>query len=452
MQRELFEEMSVPKAYLKLAVPVVFAMVLGVVYNMVDAWFISLTGDPNLVAGVSICSPVFVLSVALGDIFGLGGGSLMSRLLGEKKDEEAGIVSAFCMCAAFVIGLVFMALMLVFHNPVLGLLGANEASMTHAYAYFMWIAAGMPFIVFTLVPNNLLRTEGLSSWGMWAAIAGTVANIILDPILIFTLHMGAGGAALATSLSNVLSCVMYLLIIRKKCHVISLDFSRAFQIAGNVKEILRIGIPASVTNIMFSLSMLLTNRALVSFGNEQVAAMGIAMRINMISQMTLIGFAFGAQPLFGYNYGSRNRERFKSTLRFAYGLEFGLGCLFALILYFFAPLFMRGFIADETVITSGTQMLRVMQISSVLVGFSLVATCVCQAVGHAKGALILSLCRQGILFFIAITVLPRCFGFTGILVSQPASDLLTGCLAFVIIAGILKKMQNSPTTESVSGV
>ncbi len=439
--RELFENTSVPKAYLKLATPVVLAMILSVVYNMVDAWFISLTGDPDLVAGVSLCSPVFVLSIAIGDIFGLGGGSLMSRLLGEKRDDEAGIVSVFCMCASFVIGLIFMATMLLFRGPILLLLGANAASMPHASAYFTRIAIGTPFIIFSMIPNNQLRTEGLSALGMWGAIAGTVANIVLDPIFIFKLGMGAGGAALATSISNVLSCSLYILIIRKKCRVMTLDIRKVRLIGDRVKEILRIGLPASVTNIMYSLSMLLTNRALEPFGNGRIAAMGIAMRINMISQMTLIGFAFGGQPLIGYNYGSRNRERFKSSLRFAYLLEIGLGIFFALTLYLTAPVLMESFMKDEEVVGSGIMMLRFMQISAILVGFSLVATCVCQAVGHAKGALLLSLSRQGILFLIAILVLPACMGFSGILLAQPVADFFTGLLSFGIIYGIIKNFK-----------
>ncbi len=437
MQRELFESMSVPKAYLKLAVPVVLAMILSVVYNMVDAWFISLTGDADLVAGVSVCAPVFVLSIAIGDIWGLGGSSLMSRLLGEKKDREAGNVSAFCMGAAVASGLLFMALMLIFHEPILHLLGANEASYPHALSYFTWIAIGTPFIIFTMIPNNQLRTEGLASWGMWAAIAGTVANIALDPVFIFALGLGAGGAALATTLSNLLSCLLYVLVIWKKCHVISLNITRAFRTGRHVKEILRIGIPASVTNLANSLSMMLTNRALVPYGNVQIAAMGIAMRINMISQMTLIGFAFGGQPLFGYTYGSRNRERFQKTLRFAYLLEAGLGIVFAVILYSLAPLLLQSFINDVKVIEAGTAMLRFMQISAILVGFSLVTTCVCQAVGNALGALTLSLSRQGVLFLIAIILLPMCFGFTGILLAQPAADLLTGIISILIIGRIL---------------
>ena len=450
MQRELFEKMPVPRAYLKLSVPVVLAMVLNVVYNMVDTWFISMTGDANLVAGVSICGPIFVLSVAIGDIWGLGGSSLISRLLGKKQDGEAGEVSSFCLYAAFGTGLVFMAAMLLFRDPVLHLLGANDASMPHATSYYSWIALGTPFIILSMIPNNELRTEGLATLGMWAAIAGTVANLILDPLLIFTLKMGAGGAALATSLSNVLSCALYVLIIRKKCRVVTVEFRKAGKGGRNIGEILRIGIPASVTNITFSLSMMITNRALEPYGNENIAAMGIAMKINMICLMTLIGFAFGGQPLFGYCYGSRDYPRFRKTLRFAFLLEFGLGAGFAAVLFFAAPFLIRLFLEDSKVIASGTEMLRYMQISSLLVGVPLVSTCVCQAVGHASGALILSLSRQGVLFLAAITLLSSWLGFTGILLAQPATDLQTGILASVIIFGILRKTnQETPAGQAL---
>ncbi len=434
-----------PQAYLKLSVPVVLAMVLSVVYNMVDTWFISLTGDPNLVAGVSICAPIFVLSIAMGDIWGLGGSSLISRLLGDKQDSEAGGVSALCMYAAFFTGILFMIIMLVFKGKILVMLGANEASLPHADAYFTWIALGTPFIIFSMIPNNQLRTEGLANLGMWGAIIGTVANIILDPIFIFSLKMGAAGAAMATSLSNVISCTIYMIIILKKCHVLTVNPAAAMAAVKNIGEVLRIGIPASVTNIMNSLSMMVTNRFLEPYGNDCIAAMGIAMKINMISLMTLIGFAFGGQPLYGYAFGNKNGIRFRKTLKFAYMLEAGLGVLFAVILYLAAPFMMRFFMDEATVVEVGTRMLRFMQLSSVLVGVSLVSTCVCQAVGNAKGALILSLARQGVVFLAAIWVLHSVLGLTGIMLAQPTSDLLTGVIAVAIVLGILRNEENLNT-------
>ena len=345
-----------------------------------------------------------------------------------------------------------MLIMLVFRTPILLLLGANEASLKHASDYYTWIALGIPFIVFSMIPNNQLRTEGLASFGMWGAVAGSVANIILDPIFIFVLNMGAGGAALATSLSNVLSCILYILIIRKKCKVMTININVARKGVSRVAEVLRIGIPASVTNIMNSLCMMITNRALEPFGNERIAAMGISMKINMICLMTLIGFAIGGQPLFGYTYGSRDTLRFRKTLRFAYIFELLIGSLFAVSLYVLAPFLMKSFMDETEVVNAGISMLRFMQISSVLIGFSLVTTCVCQAVGNASGALILSLSRQGIVFWITITVLTRLLGFNGILLAQPTADLITGIISCFIIYGILKKFKEIMIDETESDV
>ena len=441
MQRDLFENMPVSKAYLKLAVPVVLSMLLNVVYNMVDTWFISMTGDTNLVAGVSVCAPVFILSIAIGDIWGLGGCSLMARLLGKKEDENAGKVSALCLYAAFGTGLVLMAAMLLFRKPILSLLGANNESFPHASAYFTCIALGIPFIVFALIPSNQLRSEGLTVLSVQGAVAGSAANIILDPLFIFGLKMGAAGAALATSLSNVLACAVYVVVIRKKSRVMTLDPHKAIIPASEIKEVLRIGVPAAVTNIIYSVSIMITNQALTAFGNERIAAMGIAMKINTISTMTLIGFAIGAQPLFGYTFGSRNSLRFRRAVSFSFLFETGIGCGFAVLLFLTAPFLMRFFISNDQVIDAGIRILRTMQLSSILMGFSLVAICVCQAAGHASGALILSLSRQGIFFFAAISLLPSWLGFNGILLAQPAADLLTGILAFIIISGIIKKIR-----------
>ncbi len=363
----------------------------------------------------------------------------MSRLLGKKQDQKAGGVSAFCLYASFATGLLFMILLLLFQAPVLKLLGANSDSYVYASDYYTWIAIGTPFIIFSMIPNNQLRAEGLASFGMWGAIAGSVANIILDPLLIFGLHMGAAGAALATTLSNFLSCMLYVVIIRKKCRIMTLSFGQSRISGSYIGEILRIGIPASVTNIMFSLSMLAGNRALEPFGNESIAAMGIAMKINMVSSMTLVGFAFGGLPLLGYCYGAGNRPRFLQTLRFAYLLEAGLGLCFAVSLFFSAPGLLRFFISDHQVVDIGIRILRFMQISSLLAGISLVTICTCQAAGHALGTLTISLCRQGIIYFIMLTVLRLWIGFDGILLAQPASDLITGILSLCIVYGIVKK-------------
>ncbi|WP_288919016.1 MATE family efflux transporter [uncultured Eubacterium sp.] len=160
MGNELFEKAPVPKAYLKLAMPVVLSMAVTMIYNMVDTWFIALTGKTALVAGVSVCTPLFTLMLALGDLWGLGGSSVFSRLLGEHREEEGRRVSAFCYSGALILGVISAAALLLARRPLLQFLGAEGAAYPHAAAYFTWLSLGAPVIIFTLVPTNMMRSEG----------------------------------------------------------------------------------------------------------------------------------------------------------------------------------------------------------------------------------------------------------------------------------------------------
>lgn len=429
MQTELFENVSVRRAYFRLAVPVVLAMVVSVVYNIVDAWFIALTGDTTLVAGVQVCTPLFVLMIAVGDIWGLGGASLMSRLLGRKANADASAVSAFCFYMAAASGAVFMALLLCFQAPILRLLGADAETMPYASAYYFYIALGAPFIILSMTPNNQLRTEGLATYGMIGAIMGSVANIVLDPIFIFGLRMGAGGAALATMLSNVLTDAFYVAVICRKCRVVSVS-PRLFRIDGGVlRDVFAIGIPAAVTNVMNSLSMAVTNRFLLPYGNQHIAALGVASRVNMISSMVIIGFAFGGQPLVGYSFGAGNKKRLRETLRFAYGFEVALALCLAALLSLLAPQLIRAFIDDPAIIAHGSAMLRCLQAGAAFMGIVLVSTCYFQSTGQGGAALTLSVCRQGAIFMVVMFVASRLLGYMGILLAQAISDGLTALLA-----------------------
>ena len=193
MENYLFEKMPVPKAYMKLALPVVLS---------IDTYFIALTGVQELVAGVSLVAPMFTLMIAFGDIFGLGGSSVISRLLGEKKDNEAKKTCAFCIWISLVFGLCISAILLLFRTQILGLLGVGKDTYQYANAYYTWIAIGAVSIIFSMVPSNILRTEGLAVQSMAGSIIGSIVNIIFDPIFIFGLNQGAAGAAMATVLGE----------------------------------------------------------------------------------------------------------------------------------------------------------------------------------------------------------------------------------------------------------
>lgn len=438
MENALFEKMPVPKAYMKLALPVVLSMVVSLVYNMVDTYFIALTGVQELVAGVSLVVPIFTMMVAFGDIFGLGGSSAISRLFGEKREEEARRVSAFCVWAAIIFGIGVTLILLLFRGQILGILGADEVTRPYASAYYTWIVIGAVFIIFGLVPSNILRTEGLVTQAMIGSVLGSVVNIILDPIFIFGLKQGAAGAAIATVLGNVIADIYYIYAIMKKAKRLSVSFSKA-KISGEmIRNILAIGIPASITNLMQSFMVMMTNHFLLRYGNDKIAAMGIALKVNMITALILVGFAFGGQPLIGYNFGSGDKKRLKEILKFAYLFEMGLGLVFTIIMCIFAPGIIEIFMKDPDIIRSGAAMLQCQQAGMMFMAITLVSTCVCQSVGKAFGAFTLSISRQGVLYVIALFILSNIMGYTGVLISQACADVLTAVLAVFIIKGIWK--------------
>ena len=429
MANELFEKVPVHKAYFKLALPVVFSMVISLVYNMVDTWFIARTGNTDLIAGVSLGAPVFTLMIALGDIFGLGGSSVISRLFGRKLDADGKRLSVFCFYAALVCGVLVAALMLLLRQPILHLLGADPNTLPYVSQYYTFIVLGAPFIIVSFTPSNLLRTEGFSTASMAGTILGSVANILLDPIFIFALGLGAAGAAIATVLGNLCADLFFVWFLLKKSKKLSVNPVGFHISAGEIRQILAIGFPASITNFMQSFGIALMNRFLLPYGNERVAAMGIVMKVNMIAVLILVGFAFGGQPLTGYNYGAGNHSRLQKILRFAYRFECGAALLLAALLSLAARPMIGLFIKDPVIMDTGIPMLRMQLAGMPFVAVVLVTTCIFQSAGKAWNAFLLSVSRQGVIFAVVILLSSFLAGYYGVLMAQAVSDLLTAVLA-----------------------
>lgn len=440
MEQELFARAPIPRAYFKMALPVVLSMLVSLVYNMVDTWFIAQTQNTALVAGVSLCAPMFTLMVAMGDIFGLGGSSLISRLLGQGEAKRVRHVSAFCSYGAIVWGVLVGALMLIFRQPILHLLGASSDTMDSAMAYYSYLALGAPAIIFTLVPSNILRTEGMAVASMVGSITGALVNMILDPIFIFGLNMGAGGAALATVLSNVVSAVLLMVLLVAKSQRLSMRLRDCSVQRTELREILVIGVPASITNLMQSFAMTMTNRFLLPYGTENVAALGIALKVNMIVMLIMVGFAFGAQPLLGYNYGANNRERLRGILKFDVLVQLVFSVVMTVVFLIFAPQIIRIFMSDSGVMQAGSRILRCMVITMPLMGIILVCTTLFQAAGKAMPAFLLSISRQGVALLLCMVVLSAVFGLYGVILAQAAADVASVILALVLLkrSNILK--------------
>ena len=431
-KENLFEQDSIGKTYWTLALPVTIGMVLSVIYNIADTYFISRTQDTDLVAAVSLCAPVFTLLMAFGNIFGQGGTSLISRLFGKQDIDGTKKVSSFCVCSAFGTGLLLTAVLLGFHRPLLGLLGADEATLPHARDYYLTLVAGAPFLVVSFVPMNLLRAEGLSRQSMAGSVSGLVVNIILDPIMILGLGLGAFGAALASVIGYVFSDIYLFYVVLRKSRILSAN-PRLMRIPGrDALQVFMIGISAALTNIMSSICIMLLNQNLLPYGNDKIAAMGIAQKVSMIVLLVLTGMSFGAAPIVGYFYGGSRFAELKKLLRFLLRVVGTTAVVMSAALFLLARPLISFFLKDPAIVASGVIMLR-WQVATMALAAAVMLITICfQASGKAAEALISSVCRQGIVFFVVLTAASGIAGFQGVIASQAVTDVIS-----VILLGTL---------------
>lgn len=428
-----FDTKHLYRSYFKMAFPVVLGLVVTLVYNLADTFFIAQTNDTNLIAGVSLCAPVFTALMAFGNIYGQGGSSLIARLLGAQNKEGVKRVSSFCFYIALFTGVVLAVLMTVFSRPILTVLGADNYTMPHAFEYYIVLVVCAPIMVLSFIHSSLVRCEGMSTESMIGTVLGAVINIILDPILISAVGMGAMGAAVATVIGYLGSVLYFLWLLHKKSRCLSVNPSLCRVSGGELRQILGVGMTAALSNLMQSLCVIVVNQFLLPYGNDKIAAMGIVLKINMIAQLVLTGFAFGGVPLFGYLYGAHRRADMQKLVRFCLGFLCALSLVLTAALCLFASPLMGVFVKDAAMIATGAEMLRWQAASTVFAGIVLLLTVLFQATGKVGPSFILSISRQGVVFVAALLVCVKCFAYNGVLMGQAVADVVSALIALGLL-------------------
>ena len=433
-ENRVFDTDRIVPTYFKLALPVVLGLVVTLIYNLTDTYFIGRTNDEFLVAGVSVCGPLFTALMAIGNIFGQGGSSLIARLLGGGDRQSVRRVSAFCFYGAILTGAVIAVPMLLLRRPMLNLLGASEMSFAHAEGYYTVIVAGAPVVILSFIHTNLMRSEGMATRSMICTVSGSLLNMALDPILISVVGWGASGAALATVLGYLLTDALSLYFVLRKSATLSMNLREAHVHGSEARQIFGIGFTAALTNITSSVCVVVMNRYLGTFadGDGKIAALGIASRIAMIVTLILVGFSFGGVPLFGYLCGSRRWDKFRQLLRFCTLFLCGLAAVESLAVFLLAGPLMGVFIDDAAIIADGSVILRWQVSGTVFSAIVLLYTCVFQANGKAVQALIMSLSRQGLLFIAVFLIATAVAQYQGFLTAQLIADALSAALALLL--------------------
>lgn len=429
----IFDTDHLYRNYFKMAFPVVMGLVVTLIYNLADTFFIAQTDNTDLIAGVSLCSPVFTALMAFGNIYGQGGSSLISRLLGKNDISGVKRVSSFCFYIAMATGFVLAIAMSLLYRPVLTMLGADSASFPHAFDYYIVLSVCAPVIVLSFIHSSLVRCEGMSAESMIGTILGAVINIILDPILISAAGMGAMGAAVATVIGYFCSVIYFLWLLHKKSKCLSVKPSQCRIKSSELRQILGVGITAALSNLMQSLCIIVVNQFLLPYGNDKIAAMGIVLKINMIAQLILTGFAFGGVPMFGYLYGAEKRKDLNRLLRFCLIFMSALSLVLTAVLCIFAGPLMEIFVKDASMIDTGSVMLRWQAATTVFAGIVLLLTVLFQATGKVVPSFILSISRQGVIFVASLLICVKLFAYNGVLMGQAVSDIISSVIAIILL-------------------
>lgn len=438
----VLESMPVPRAIMNLAIPSVLSMLVNILYNLTDTFFIGKLNDPYQVAAVSISMPLFTLQMAMAGIFGIGGGSYLSRLLGRKDIGSAKNTLATSVVTSAALSVVLGIIGIIFIPTFIKLVGASGQTMVHARNYMLYILIGSPVVLLKFTLVQLLRAEGAAKEAMIGLFIGTGMNILLDPLFIFVFGMGVTGAAVATVLGNGCGMLYYLSFYLRKKSLVPLSLSHVKLEWSCYREILLIGIPASLSQVMLSVGNTISFRLASAYSDHHVASLGVASRVFTIPIFIFIGISIGIQALIGYTYGAKNYKRMKETIRTSVLISLMISAILTLLFALFPKQLIMIFIKDTDIVNIGTMILEAYVFAIPIAAVGMIMMTSLQAMGKALPALIVSLSRQGIMYIPAILILNKLFAFDGLVFAMPLADLLTTMLSSSLLIWVLSKLKH----------
>ena len=422
----------------KMAIPSVISSLVTVVYNMADTFFVGQTGDPLQVAAVSLTNPIFILFMAVANMLGMGGSALASRALGKNDEQKAKNVSSFVTYFSVLVGIVFCVILLLFQNSLLTLFGANADTLDLAKGYTLYIAIGAPFIIFSAAASFIVRAAGDSKQAMIGNMIGTIINIVLDPVFVSVFNKGAAGAAIATTIANIIACVYYIYYFEKKSKIMSIR-PKYFSF-GVCIDICISGLPMALFSSLMSVSTIITNLILADYGNSAIAAAGIVFKANMFVSFLQMGIANGVQPLLGYCVGADNKERFKEVESYTKKCCLLWGFILSALFIVFSRNIISVFINDIETISYGIPLLIGYTLSGPFIGMLFMNMNVLQTLNYPLPATVLSLCRQGLLFIPLLFIFNAIIGFNGVCIAQSLTDVLVIIMSFVFRRRVLSNL------------
>lgn len=438
----------VGKLLFKLAVPTVIAQLVNMLYNIVDRIYIGhMPGDGSLaLTGVGVCMPLIMIVSAFAALISSGGAPRASIAMGKGEHESAEKILGGCVTVQVVISLILTVVILVWNKDLLLAFGASENTISYANSYMSLYAFGTLFVQLTLGMNAFITAQGFAKTGMFTVMIGAVANIILDPVFIYGFHMGVRGAALATILSQGISCVWVIhflcgekTILRLKRKNLRVDF-------GLVLPCLALGLSAFIMQASESVISVCFNSSLLKYGGDvAVGAMTILTSVMQFAMLPLQGLGQGAQPIMSYNYGARNAERVKSAFFLLLKASLGYSVLLWLLVMLFPQIFAGMFTSDAVLLDYTKTALRIYMAVMFMFGIQISCQMAFNSLGKAISSIIVAVMRKFVLLIPLIYIMPAVFTADkarAVYMAEPAADFIAVTFTAILFTFQFRKALN----------
>lgn len=428
---KLMREGSIPELLLKLSLPVILVMMVTVLYNMADTFFIGRTGDASQLAAISLAGPVFSAISAFNTLIGFGGCTACSIALGEGREDLVKKYSSFVLYSSLGLGIVLGVLLIAIMDPLLVVLGTDASTAVYAAEYLRVLALGAPFLIMSGALGNTVRADGDAKGALAASLTGTLLNVALDPLFIAVFHWGCTGAALATVIGNAVSLLLLLGAVRKK-PAFSLspkDFTLKKEIS---LYVLSLGFPMAASTLLMSFSATISNRIAVSYGNIVIAARNVSGKSAMLIPMIAMGICMGVQPAISYAYGSKNEARLRKIVLGVGAVCFVFAAITSVGFFLFREQFVAAFSPDPEIITLGKEMMLGTLVAVPIESVYHMCSTYLQATGKVAYATLTSLLQKGLVFLPVLIVMERLMGLNGIIYSNAVTSLISTAIALML--------------------
>ena len=452
----IFEKMKVPKALFIMSLPAILSQIVILIYNLADTYFIGKTNNTFMVGAVSLVLAFYLMLVVIANIFGVGGGSLITRLLGANKSEEARKVGSFTIIWTVIVAVTFSLLTLALMSPILRLLGASDDTIGYAKQYTLYtiVIGGLPTVLSMMLPM-LIRNVGYSKESSFGVILGALLNIGLDPLFMFVIFpkgYEVVGAGIATMISNYLAMTYFIILIFRLRNKTVLSFPKRFEKLEkeSYKSFFMVGVPAGLIMLLFNIVSIVFTRIGASYNDSTLAAIGIILKIERIPLNITLGVCLGMVPCVAYNYAKKDYKRMDSFfyLSLAFTLLFTIICMF--IFFFLAKPLISIFIRNEEVISIGEPILKARSFYIPFMAIGFVVINYTQAINHGKESFLLTVTRHLVLSIPLMLILNFTLGLSALSWSQLFADIvqtLISILVFVIVRKNIEKNKEE-TKES----